>query len=81
MKAVKAFLLSTVSPLLFTVFLLFSACHHRIDILTYNVQNLFDDVDDGTEYSDFDPGLGIDEHVSQGGTDVYLCKFLQDGYW
>jgi endonuclease/exonuclease/phosphatase family metal-dependent hydrolase len=26
--------------------------------LTYNVQNLFDDVDDGTEYRDYDPGAG-----------------------
>lgn len=30
----------------------------EISLLTYNVQNLFDDVDDGTEYRDYDPGAG-----------------------
>ena len=30
----------------------------EITVLTYNVQNLFDDVDDGTEYRDYDPGVG-----------------------
>jgi endonuclease/exonuclease/phosphatase family metal-dependent hydrolase len=30
----------------------------EISVLSYNVQNLFDDVDDGTEYRDYDPGAG-----------------------
>lgn len=29
-----------------------------LTVLTWNVQNLFDDVDDGSEYSEFDPGQG-----------------------
>ena len=29
-----------------------------LSILTYNVENLFDAVDDGTEYREFDPGRG-----------------------
>jgi len=33
-------------------------CRSRITILCYNVQNFFDDVDQGTEYRDYDPGLG-----------------------
>lgn len=51
MKAIAAFFL-------FNVSLLFLACHPHITILSYNVENLFDDVDDGTEYEDFDPGNG-----------------------
>jgi endonuclease/exonuclease/phosphatase family metal-dependent hydrolase len=30
-----------------------------LTILSYNVENLFDDVDNGSEYSDFDPGEGV----------------------
>jgi len=30
---------------------------------------------------DFDPGPGVDEHVSNGGSDVFLVKFLPDGSW
>lgn len=30
----------------------------RLVVATWNVQNLFDEVDDGTEYPDFDPGRG-----------------------
>ncbi len=30
----------------------------RITLLSYNVQNLFDDVDNGTEYHEYDPGGG-----------------------
>lgn len=30
----------------------------RLDIMSYNVENLFDDVHDGTEYREFDPQLG-----------------------
>ncbi|MCK4542161.1 MAG: endonuclease/exonuclease/phosphatase family protein [Spirochaetales bacterium] len=38
--------------------------NRQITIMSYNVQNLFDDVDDGTEYAEFDPGSG-------GWTDVH----------
>jgi endonuclease/exonuclease/phosphatase family metal-dependent hydrolase len=31
---------------------------HAVTILSYNVQNLFDANDDGTEYRDYDPGAG-----------------------
>ncbi|MFH1677002.1 MAG: hypothetical protein ABIC40_08240 [bacterium] len=30
---------------------------------------------------DFDPGPGEDWHVSNGGADAFLCKFLPDGSW
>ncbi|MFP4383624.1 MAG: endonuclease/exonuclease/phosphatase family protein [Spirochaetia bacterium] len=30
----------------------------QVTILSYNVQNLFDEIDDGTEYPEFDPGTG-----------------------
>jgi endonuclease/exonuclease/phosphatase family metal-dependent hydrolase len=42
------------------IFLCFtSGCgnSNTISILTYNVENLFDDVDDGTEYDEYDPSL------------------------
>ena len=29
-----------------------------LTVMTYNVENLFDDIDNGTEYSDYDPGEG-----------------------
>ncbi len=36
------------------------ACQpERITVLTYNVDNLFDGVDDGTEYREYDPGRGV----------------------
>jgi endonuclease/exonuclease/phosphatase family metal-dependent hydrolase len=44
--------------LLFLLLLLTAGCRGRFTILCYNVQNLFDDVDHGTEYSDYDPGRG-----------------------
>jgi endonuclease/exonuclease/phosphatase family metal-dependent hydrolase len=34
------------------------ACQSELTILTYNVKNLFDDVDNGTEYDRFDPQAG-----------------------
>jgi len=34
------------------------ACQPELTILTYNVKNLFDDVDNGTEYEHFDPERG-----------------------
>ncbi len=34
------------------------AISHTATILSYNVENLFDDRDDGSEYSDYDPGTG-----------------------
>ena len=30
---------------------------------------------------DFNPGSGVDNHLSNGGYDVFLCKFLPDGSW
>ncbi|MBU2520586.1 MAG: SBBP repeat-containing protein [Nanoarchaeota archaeon] len=30
---------------------------------------------------DFDPGPGVDNHTSNGSSDVYLSKFLPDGSW
>ena len=48
--------------LILTAGLLSAACQdysfETLSILSYNVQNLFDDVDDGTEYDEFDPGRG-----------------------
>ncbi len=44
-------------PLL--VFLLFTlSCTNGITVMSYNVENLFDDVDDGTEFRDYDPEKG-----------------------
>ncbi len=34
-----------------------------------------------TETVDFDPGPGIDEHISNGSGDIFLTKFLPDGTW
>ncbi|MBN1697561.1 MAG: endonuclease/exonuclease/phosphatase family protein [Spirochaetales bacterium] len=48
-----------VAPIVFTVvFSLFFSCRKDITVMSYNVQTLFDDVDDGTEYPAFDPGSG-----------------------
>ncbi len=38
--------------------LLLVTCQPKLTILSYNVKNLFDDVDDGTEYERFDPERG-----------------------
>lgn len=35
-----------------------AACSSGLTVLCWNVENLFDDVDDGTEFPDFDPGRG-----------------------
>ncbi|MBN1525461.1 MAG: endonuclease/exonuclease/phosphatase family protein [Spirochaetales bacterium] len=47
--------------IIFTVIILLSSCmlcceENKIIIASYNVDNLFDDIDDGTEYTEFDPG-------------------------
>ena len=34
------------------------ACSPGLTVLCWNVENLFDDVDDGTEFPDYDPGRG-----------------------
>jgi hypothetical protein len=34
---------------------------------------------DGTV--DFDPSLGVDNHTSNGNVDVFLIKFMPDGWW
>jgi hypothetical protein len=34
-----------------------------------------------TDTIDFDPGLGIDNHTSNGSNDVFLSKFPPDGNW
>jgi endonuclease/exonuclease/phosphatase family metal-dependent hydrolase len=63
--------------------------------MSYNVENLFDDVDDGTEYPDYDPGRGawdarsfalrvdtIAEAVRgsvAGGPDVLLLQEVENG--
>ena len=36
----------------------FLACTPGLTVLCWNVENLFDDVDDGTEFPDYDPGRG-----------------------
>ena len=36
----------------------FLACSPGLTVLCWNVENLFDDVDDGTEFPDYDPGRG-----------------------
>ena len=36
--------------------MLIAACSSEVTVMTWNVQNLFDAHDDGTEYSDYDPG-------------------------
>ncbi len=46
------------SSLVLSVFLLL-ACQSELTILTYNVKNLFDDIDNGTEYDRFDPQKGV----------------------
>jgi endonuclease/exonuclease/phosphatase family metal-dependent hydrolase len=35
-----------------------AACSPRLTVLCWNVENLFDDVDNGTEFPDYDPGRG-----------------------
>jgi len=52
--------LRRLSTLLVSVLFVFLvvACQPKLTILTYNVKNLFDDVDDGTEYEKFDPDRG-----------------------
>ncbi len=35
-----------------------AACSSDITVLCWNVENLFDDVDDGTEFPEYDPGRG-----------------------
>lgn len=35
-----------------------AACSHGLTVLCWNVENLFDDVDDGTEFPEYDPGRG-----------------------
>lgn len=44
------------------------ATRGSVTVLSYNVENLFDDVDNGSEYSDFDPGRG------EWNTDLYHAK-------
>ncbi len=51
MNAVKAFLFSCLLPFL----PLAAAGQNEITLMSYNVENLFDDVSDGTEYSSYDP--------------------------
>ena len=51
----KAFL--SVGAILYALFTL--SCHRGITIMSYNVENLFDDMDDGTEFTEFDPGRGV----------------------
>ncbi|RPJ09857.1 MAG: hypothetical protein EHM28_00235 [Spirochaetaceae bacterium] len=56
-------LLLAVSCMLTAVCILASGCllscqEQEIRIASYNVENLFDDKDDGTEYREYDPGLG-----------------------
>ncbi|MDZ7792675.1 MAG: endonuclease/exonuclease/phosphatase family protein [Spirochaetia bacterium] len=43
----------------------------ELSLLSYNVQNLFDDVRDGSEYSDYDPG------GDSWSADLYHIKLLQ----
>ncbi len=40
------------------LFLCIAACSPGLTVLCWNVENLFDDVDDGTEFPDYDPGRG-----------------------
>jgi endonuclease/exonuclease/phosphatase family metal-dependent hydrolase len=46
---------AVIVPLLLLCFL---ACSPGLTLLSWNVENLFDDVDDGTEFADYDPGRG-----------------------
>jgi endonuclease/exonuclease/phosphatase family metal-dependent hydrolase len=45
-------------PVVLVLLYCLSACGnpHTITILSYNVENLFDDVDNGSEYREYDPG-------------------------
>lgn len=46
----------TVSLLFFSLLLTITSCHHsfnRLNVITFNVENLFDDQVDGTEYEDY----------------------------
>jgi len=67
-----------------------------LTILSYNVENLFDDVRDGTEYREFDPGRGkwngesfhlrvkaLSEVVRKsvaGGPDILLLQEVENGH-
>ncbi|HUV07687.1 MAG TPA: endonuclease/exonuclease/phosphatase family protein, partial [Spirochaetia bacterium] len=43
---------------LLSLSVLFLSCRPELTIMSYNVDNLFDDVDSGTEYEEYDPGGG-----------------------
>ncbi len=67
-----------------------------LTVLSYNVENLFDDVRDGTEYREFDPGRGtwntesfhlrikaLSEVVRRcvaGGPDILLLQEVENGH-
>jgi len=42
----------------------------QINILSYNTENLFDDIDNGTEYPEYDPGAG------EWDSDAYYVKMM-----
>jgi len=44
--------------LLLPALLCIASCSHGLTVLCWNVENLFDDVDDGTEFPEYDPGRG-----------------------
>jgi endonuclease/exonuclease/phosphatase family metal-dependent hydrolase len=71
------------------------SCSSGLTVMSYNVENLFDDVDDGTEYPDYDPSRGswtaesfalrvqtIAEVVRRsvpGGPDILLLQEVENG--
>lgn len=44
--------------LLLPALLCIASCSNGLTVLCWNVENLFDDVDDGTEFPEYDPGRG-----------------------
>ena len=72
-----------------------AVCGPALTIMSYNVENLFDDVRDGTEYREFDPGRGkwstesflvrvgkLSEVIRKsvpGGPDILLLQEVENG--
>jgi endonuclease/exonuclease/phosphatase family metal-dependent hydrolase len=76
-------------------FFAFLSCSRGLTIMSYNVENLFDDVDDGTEYREYDPARGrwdaggfalrlqavaeVIRKSAPGGPDVVVLQEVENG--
>lgn len=72
-----------------------AVCGPALTLMSYNVENLFDDVRDGTEYREFDPGRGrwstesfllrigklseVIRKSTPGGPDILLLQEVENG--